>query len=136
MKIKEMEFSVNSRNRNEIIDITDRVQSAVSESEIENGDVLVYCPHTTAGITINENADRSVLHDIILTLNELVPEGRSGYRHMEGNSDSHCKSSIIGASEQLLIKGGKIRLGTWQGVFFCEFDGPRSRKVFVQVRGE
>lgn len=136
MNIKEMEFSVNSKKRNEIIDITDKVRQAVEEAEIRNGDVVVYCPHTTAGITINENADSSVLHDILLTLNELIPEGRSGYRHMEGNSDSHCKSSIIGAGEQLLIKDGRIRLGTWQGVFFCEFDGPRSRKVFVQVKGE
>jgi secondary thiamine-phosphate synthase enzyme len=136
MKIKEMEFSVSSKSRNEILDITDKVQQAIEESEIKNGDVIVYCPHTTAGITINENADRSVLHDITLTLNELIPEGRNGYRHMEGNSDSHCKSSIIGASEQLLIKEGMLRLGTWQGVFFCEFDGPRNRKVFVQIKGE
>jgi secondary thiamine-phosphate synthase enzyme len=136
MQIKEMEFSVSSKNRNEIINITDRIRSAVQESQIKNGDVVVFCPHTTAAITINENADPDVPHDILLTLNELFPENRSGYRHAEGNSDSHCKSSVIGASEQVIVQQSRLKLGTWQAVFFCEFDGPRNRKVILQIRGE
>lgn len=136
MKVVEKDLHVSSRSRNQMIDITGQVGSAVSKSGIKNGDVIVYCPHTTAGITINENADPSVMHDILLTLEELIPHRRAGYRHSEGNSDSHCKSSIVGCSEQVLIKDGQLNLGTWQGIFFCEFDGPRSRRVFVQIRGE
>ena len=136
MKIVKKDFGVSSRQRGEMIDITGRVGSIVSQSGITNGDVIVYCPHTTAAITINENADPSVVHDILFTLAELIPHHRSGYQHFEGNSDAHCKSSLVGCSEQILIKDGKLALGTWQGVFFCEFDGPRSRKVMVQVRGE
>ncbi len=119
-----------------MIDITSQVASAVNDSGIENGDVIVYCPHTTAAITINENADPSVPHDILLTLNELIPQRRSGYRHSEGNSDAHCKSCLIGCSEQIPIRQAELTLGTWQGIFFCEFDGPRSRSVLVQVRGQ
>ncbi len=119
-----------------MIDITSQVRSFVSQSGITNGDVIVYCPHTTAAITINENADPSVPHDILLTLEELLPHHRPGYQHSEGNSDAHCKSSLIGCSEQILIKDESLDLGTWQGIFFCEFDGPRSRKVIIQIRGE
>ena len=136
MKIIKKDFGISSRQRGEMIDITGRVGSIVSQSGITNGDVIVYCPHTTAAITINENADPSVVHDILFTLAELIPQHRPGYQHFEGNSDAHCKSSLVGCSEQILIKDGKLTLGTWQGVFFCEFDGPRSRKVMVQVRGE
>ena len=136
MKIIEKDFHINTKDRNQMIDITSQVSSAVRQSGIKNGDVIVYCPHTTAAITINENADPSVSHDILLTLTELVLHRRSGYRHSEGNSDAHCKSSIIGCSEQILIKNETLALGTWQGIFFCEFDGPRSRKVMVQIRGE
>jgi len=136
MKIVQKDFSISTKKRNELIDITSRVSSAVSQSGIANGDVIVYCPHTTAAITINENADPSVIHDLLLTLEEVIPHNRPGYQHYEGNSDSHCKSSLIGCSEQVLIKGKKLSLGTWQGIFFCEFDGPRSRKVYVQIRGE
>ena len=136
MEIKQESFHVSTRSRNQMIDITSKVQSLVSESGISEGDVIVYCPHTTAAITINENADSSVQHDILLTLEDLFPQRRSGYRHSEGNSDSHCKSSLVGCSEQVLIKNGHLQLGTWQGVYFCEFDGPRSRNVIVQVRGE
>jgi secondary thiamine-phosphate synthase enzyme len=136
MKITQDDFRISTKNRNQMIDITSRVGSLVGQSGIANGDVIVYCPHTTAAITINENADPSVPHDLLLTLEELVPRHRSGYRHSEGNSDSHCKSSLIGCSEQILIKGGALQLGTWQGIFFCEFDGPRSRRIIVQVRGE
>ena len=136
MKIVNDSFGVSSKSRNQMIDITGKVSSVVGKSGIADGDVIVYCPHTTAAITINENADPSVPHDILLTLSELMPPNRPGYQHYEGNSDSHSKSSLIGCSEQVLVKGGKLALGTWQGVFFCEFDGPRSRKVLVQVRGE
>ncbi|MHC4912514.1 MAG: secondary thiamine-phosphate synthase enzyme YjbQ [Planctomycetota bacterium] len=136
MKIIQKDLRVSSRERNQMIDITSHVGSIVSKSGITNGDAIVYCPHTTAAITINENADPSVPHDILLTLSELVPPHRPGYRHSEGNSDSHVKSSMVGCSSQILIEDGALNLGTWQGIFFCEFDGPRSRKVLVQIRGE
>jgi len=136
MKIVTKDFGVSSKQRNQTIDITSKVGAIVSQAGITDGDAIIYCPHTTAAITINENADPSVTHDILLTLSELIPHHRPGYRHSEGNSDAHCKSSILGCSEQVLIKGGKLALGTWQGIFFCEFDGPRSRKVLVQVRGQ
>ena len=136
MKIIQKDFSVSSKNRNQMIDITSQVSSVVSKSGINDGDVIVYCPHTTAAITINENADPSVPYDILLTLSELIPPNRAGYRHYEGNSDAHCKSTLVGCSKQVLLKGGELVLGTWQGIFFCEFDGPRSRKVLVQIRGE
>ncbi len=136
MKIVQGDFRISTKSRNQMIDITGQVRSFVSQSGITNGDAIVYCPHTTAAITINENADPSVPHDILLTLEELLPHHRPGYRHSEGNSDAHCKSSLIGCSEQILIKDKSLNLGTWQGVFFCEFDGPRSRRVIVQIRGE
>ena len=136
MKIVNETFGLSSKNRNQMIDVTSKVSSVVSKAGIENGEATVYCPHTTAAITINENADPSVPHDILLTLSELMPPNRPGYRHSEGNSDAHSKSSMVGCSEQVLVKDGKLALGTWQGIFFCEFDGPRSRKVLVQVRGE
>ncbi|MBN1804187.1 MAG: YjbQ family protein [Sedimentisphaerales bacterium] len=136
MNIKQEDFRISTKSRNQMIDITSQVSSLVGKSGVIDGDVIVYCPHTTAAITINENADPSVPHDLLLTLEELVPRHRLGYQHSEGNSDSHCKSSLIGCSEQVLLKGGSLQLGTWQGIFFCEFDGPRSRRVIVQVRGE
>ncbi len=136
MKIVQEDFRISTKSRNQMIDITGQVRSFVSQSGISNGDVIVYCPHTTAAISINENADPSVPHDILLTLEELMPHHRPGYRHSEGNSDAHCKSSLIGCSEQILIKDKSLNLGTWQGIFFCEFDGPRSRRVIVQIRGE
>jgi secondary thiamine-phosphate synthase enzyme len=135
MKVYQKDFSVSTKKRNEMIDITSRVNSIVKDSGITDGQVTVYCPHTTAGITINENADPSVQHDILLTLSELFPQNRPGYRHSEGNSDSHCKSSLIGCSENALFQKGSLDLGTWQAIFFCEFDGPRHRTVLVQVRG-
>ena len=136
MKILNEVFGVSSKHRNQMIDITSQIGSVVGQSGITNGDAIVYCPHTTAAITINENADPSVPQDILLTMGELVPRHRPGYRHSEGNSDAHCKSSIIGCSEQILIKDRTLSLGTWQGIFFCEFDGPRHREVTVQIRGE
>jgi secondary thiamine-phosphate synthase enzyme len=136
MKIVHEDFRVNTKSRNQMIDITSQISSFVSQSGISDGDVIVYCPHTTAGITINENADPSVVHDMLLTLEELLPHHRRGYRHSEGNSDSHCKSSLVGCSEQILFKDKSLHLGTWQAVYFCEFDGPRTRRVVLQIRGE
>jgi len=136
MKIVEKDFHISSQSRNQMIDITSEVSAVVSQAGVTNGDAIIYCPHTTAAITINENADPSVQHDVLLTLSELIPQGHAEYQHDEGNSDAHCKSSLVGCSEQVLIKDGRLNVGTWQGIFFCEFDGPRSRKVFVQVRGE
>ena len=136
MKIIDKVFSLSSNNHCEMIDITSQVRSVVGQSGVINGEVMVYCPHTTAAITINENADPDVPHDVLLTLAELIPRHRPGYRHCEGNSDAHCKSSLVGCSERILIKDKTLALGTWQAVFFCEFDGPRSRKVMLQVSGE
>ncbi len=136
MKILQTEFRVGTRSRTEMVDISSQVQAAVREAGIQNGDVIVYCPHTTAAITINENADPSVPHDILLALDEAVPRSNPRYRHAEGNSDAHGKSSLVGCSEQVLIKDGRLTLGTWQGIYFCEFDGSRNRRVILQIRGE
>ena len=126
---------VNTRKRAELIDITQEVQAAVRGQEVKNGVCFVFCPHTTAGLTINENADPAVKKDILKYLNELVPEGRS-YAHSEGNSDSHIKASLLGSSVNIIIKDSELVLGTWQGVYFCEFDGPRSRSVYVSALKE
>ena len=136
MKIVQEDFRISTKSRTQMIDITRQVDSVVHKSGIANGDAIVYCPHTTAAITINENADPSVPHDILLTLNELIPQHHQNYRHYEGNSDAHCKSTMVGCSRQVLIKDKVLNLGTWQGIFFCEFDGPRNRRVIVQIRGE
>ncbi len=136
MKTIQQQFGLSTKTRCQMVDITSQVDAVVRQSGINDGDVIVYCPHTTAAITINENADPSVAHDILLALDELVPRHRAGYRHSEGNSDAHCKSTLVGCSKQILIKDGRVDLGTWQGIFFCEFDGPRSRQVIVQVRGQ
>jgi len=117
--------------RSEFIDITSEVQRIVSKSKIKSSLCTVFCPHTTAGLTINENADSDVVADIINHLNKLVPE--SGFKHSEGNSDAHIKASLMGSSLNIIIENGKLVLGTWQGIYFCEFDGPRERKVFVNV---
>ena len=125
------QFAVKSGSRNEMIDITGKVQDTVRALNMREGIVTVFCPHTTAGITINENADPSVTHDLLAKLEELIPKQENYYRHGEGNSDSHLKSTLTGVSEQVLVEDGSLVLGTWQGVYFCEFDGPRTRKVFV-----
>jgi len=119
-----------------MVDLTDQICRLVEGSGIKDGDVIVFCPHTTAAVTINENADPSVIHDILMVLSEVVPSDRPGYRHGEGNSDAHCKSSLVGCTVQVLIKSGRLWLGTWQGIYLCEFDGPRNRRLFVQVRGQ
>ncbi len=136
MKIVDGGFELLTNRRCDMIDVTRQVSEIITSSGISSGDCIVHCPHTTGAITINENADPDVVHDILMTLEELLPQNRRGYRHMEGNSDSHVKSSLVGCSETIIIKDARMLLGTWQGIYFCEFDGPRNRKVFVQVRGE
>ena len=126
------ELPVRTRRRNELVDITDGVESIVRQSGATEGLCHVFVPHTTAAVTINEKADPDVARDLGEALSKLVPEGE-GYRHTEGNSDAHIKSSIIGASAFVPIQGGSLLLGTWQALFFCEFDGPRSRRCFVHV---
>jgi secondary thiamine-phosphate synthase enzyme len=128
-------LSVQTHRRNEMVDITAEVAETVAKCSVDTGTVTVFCPHTTAGITINENADPDVPHDILLTLEELFPQHRAGYRHNEGNSDAHVKSSLVGASETIFIQNGQLILGTWQGIYFCEFDGPRSRHVHLRIMG-
>jgi len=126
------EIQVKTKARNELIDITPQVEKVVEESGIAEGICVIVVPHTTAGVTINENADPSVKADIITKLDKLVPAGDQ-YLHLEGNADAHIKAALVGSSESLLVRGGRIALGTWQGVFFCEFDGPRKRQVWVRV---
>ncbi|MEJ2068498.1 MAG: secondary thiamine-phosphate synthase enzyme YjbQ [Deltaproteobacteria bacterium] len=126
------EIQVKTRARNELVDITGQVEKVVGESGVAEGICVLAVPHTTAAVTVNENADPSVKADIITKLSELAPEG-DRYRHMEGNADAHIKATLVGPSETLLVKGGRLSLGTWQGVFFCEFDGPRTRRVIVRV---
>jgi len=127
-------FSVRTSSRTTLVNITGDVRRAVDELGISDGAVLVYCPHTTAAITINESADPDVVRDIDSKMGRLCPHS-DGYHHGEGNSDAHVKSSLVGCSETVLIDGGALVLGTWQGIFFCEFDGPRSRTVIVGALG-
>ncbi len=123
---------VKTSKRSELVDITDEIRKLVKESGVKEGICILFCPHTTAGLTINENADPSVRLDISEHLSELVPE-RKRYKHLEGNADSHIKSVLVGQSLSLIIENGDIVLGNWQGIFLCEFDGPRNRRVFVKI---
>ncbi|OGF65832.1 MAG: hypothetical protein A2Y62_19165 [Candidatus Fischerbacteria bacterium RBG_13_37_8] len=129
------ELTVHSKRRNELIDITADVLSLIKKSALKEASVNLYVPHTTAGIIINENADPSVKQDILNNLSKLVPAGESSYTHLEGNADSHIKASLVGISACIPIKDGELLLGRWQGIFFAEFDGPRTRKVIVQISG-
>ena len=126
------EIKVVTRKRNEMVDITSDVREVVEQEKIDDGVAIVYIPHTTAGVTINEGADPSVQRDIVETLKKLVPES-GDYHHMEGNSDAHIKASILGSSVTVLIKNERLVLGTWQHIFFFEGDGPRTRKVLVKI---
>lgn len=126
------EFQVRTSAPNEMVDVTALIEQAVAESNITEGSVLCFVPHTTAAITINENADPSVKRDILYKLEKEIPRS-DGYHHAEGNSDAHVKAVLVGSSEQIIINNGQLVLGTWQGIFFCEFDGPRNRKLLVQV---
>ena len=127
-----MVLTVKTGAKTEMIDITGEVQKAVRSAGVDDGICLVYVPHTTAAVTINESADPSVARDILMVLNQIVP-WQADYRHREGNSPAHLKTTLVGASEFVAVEGGRLVLGTWQGVFFCEFDGPRTRKVHVHV---
>ncbi len=127
-------LKLTSRRTNELIEITDSVRDVVSHSGVRDGLVLVYTPHTTAAITINENADPDVVTDLIAGLDRIAPL-QNNYRHLEGNSAAHIKSSLVGASETVILSNGALQLGTWQGLYFCEFDGPRTRQVHIQVLG-
>ncbi len=124
-------ISVNTAKRQELVDITSRVQHLVSQKEFKSGLLTIYCPHTTAAMTINEGADPSVARDILASLEKLVP-WKGDYRHAEGNSDSHIKTSLTGPSVQVIVEEGRLMLGTWQKIFFAEFDGPRPRKVWLK----
>ena len=128
------ELTIRTKKKSEFIDITQDVRAYVSHSKVQDGLCLVYVPHTTAGLTVNENADPHVKGDILNYLSTYIP--RDGdYKHMEGNSDGHIKSSLMGVSQTFFIENGQILLGTWQGIYFCEFDGPRNRTVFIKVKG-
>jgi secondary thiamine-phosphate synthase enzyme len=125
-------IEVRTRSREEFVDLTAEVGRAVAASGVKSGLCVVAVPHTTAGVTINENADPDVRADIAMTLRRMVPDALP-YAHGEGNSPAHVKASLIGSSVTLIVEGGRLQLGTWQGIFFCEFDGPRTRQVWVQV---
>lgn len=126
-------FIINTGKSAEMRNITREVQAAVSESGIQSGICTVFVPHTTAGVTINENADPDVVYDILMEIDKIVPL-KDGYRHMEGNSAAHLKASLFGFSQQVIVENGRLMLGTWQGIYFCEFDGPRQRQVYVKVQ--
>jgi secondary thiamine-phosphate synthase enzyme len=128
-------FTVTTSQRTEFVEITAEVRRAVRADGLVAGAAVVYCPHTTAAVTVQENADPDVVRDMLLWLNRHVPKDLPGFRHAEGNSDAHLKSSLIGPSVTLVVAGGAPVLGTWQGVYLCEFDGPRTRTVHVQTIG-
>ena len=125
-------ISVKTHKRCDMVDITSEVRRIIRDSEMVSGLAVVHVPHTTAAVTINENADPDVVHDILLTLDEILPQLRKGYLHNEGNSDAHIKSSLFGPSLTVIVEDGEPVLGTWQGIYFCEFDGPRNRKCIVK----
>ncbi len=128
-------IEVRTSRRTEFVEITAQVRQSIREAGLTSGMCVVYCQHTTAAITIQENADPDVVHDMLLWLNNHIPKDLPGFRHAEGNSDSHIKSSLVGSSATVLVENGDLVLGTWQGVYFCEFDGPRNRTVRVQTIG-
>lgn len=126
-------ISVKTNKQNVFIDITSKINDSIQESGILDGICTIFIPHTTAGITINENADQDVKRDILMELGKIVPL-EDGYRHMEGNSAAHIKASMMGFSQSVIIENGKLLLGTWQGIYFCEFDGPRNREVIIKIK--
>lgn len=130
--MKTIQFEVTTNKHTEMIDMTRQVQKAVAESGVKDGICTIFIPHTTAAVTINENADPDVVCDFTMEINKIVP-WEDGYHHFEGNSAAHLKSSMIGFSEQVIIEDGRLVLGTWQGIYFCEYDGPRRRKVLVKI---
>lgn len=127
-------INVSTTKRTDLIDITTHVQKMVDESSVDDGIVTVFVPHTTCGITINEGADPDVVRDIKYQLEKLIPY-QQGYHHLEGNADSHIKTCLVGSSENIIIEDGQLVLGTWQSIFLCDFDGPRTRKVYIKITG-
>lgn len=127
------QISVTTSLRSQFVEITNDVQAYVDEQDIQDGVVTVYVPHTTAGVTINEHADPDVVRDMIMMLDRIVPWDDASYRHGEGNSAAHIKASMMGSSARILVRRGRLQLGTWQGIFFCEFDGPRSRHALISA---
>ena len=127
-----MILSVKTQEKTELIDVTSEINQAIQKSGIEQGLCMLYVPHTTAAVTINESADPSVKADMLMILNKIIP-WEAGYRHLEGNSAAHIKTTLVGSSELIAIEGHRLVLGTWQGIFFCEFDGPRNRKLHVRI---
>ncbi len=127
-------INISTTKRVDLLDITSQIQKVISESNVKNGIVTVYVPHTTCGITINEGTDPDVVRDIKYQLEQLIPF-QQGYRHAEGNSDSHIKTCLVGSSENIIIDNGKLILGVWQSIFLCDFDGPRNRKVYIKITG-
>lgn len=127
-------MQVQTHHREELLDITGKVRSIINDNGWSDGALLLYCPHTTGAITINEGADPDVMRDITVNMNKLVPR-QGDYRHAEGNSDAHIKSSMFGCDQLVIVEGGNIQLGTWQKIYFCEFDGPRTRKVWLKWLG-
>jgi secondary thiamine-phosphate synthase enzyme len=129
-----MQLTIKTHAQTEMIDITHKVQQFIESQPIKGGICMIYVPHTTAAVTINESADPNVREDIVMVLNQMVP-WKAPYRHMEGNSPAHVKASLIGSSELIQVEDGRLVLGTWQGIFFCEFDGPRTRKANIMLLG-
>jgi secondary thiamine-phosphate synthase enzyme len=127
-----MILNVKTKTQTELVDITAEVQDAIRTSGIDDGLCFLYVPHTTAAVTINESADPSVKGDILMVLNQVIP-WKAHYRHLEGNSPAHIKSTLVGASELIAVENKRLLLGTWQGIFFCEFDGPRTRKIHLRM---
>ena len=130
-----VKLSVSTSQHTQMVDITHLIQKAVADSGIREGICTVFIPHTTAAVTINENADPDVVRDFTMEINKIVP-WEDGYRHIEGNSAAHLKASMIGFSQQIIIEEGRLLLGTWQGIWFCEYDGPRRRSVYVKLMGD
>jgi secondary thiamine-phosphate synthase enzyme len=128
-------LSLHTHRRNEFVEITSLLRQSLQRGGVKSGVGVVYCPHTTAAITINENADPDVVHDMLLWLERIIPQQQAGFRHGEGNSDSHIKASLVGSSATVIVDNGDLVLGRWQGVYFCEFDGPRRRTVHVKWIG-
>jgi len=126
-------LEVKTQQRDQVIELTDRISALITDAQVKSGRVTVYVPHTTAGITINENADPDVVHDMLKQLDVMVPWRQPFYKHGEGNSASHVKASMMGSSITVFIERGRLMLGRWQGIWFCEFDGPRTRQVWVQL---
>jgi len=127
-----LKMEIQSARKEELVDITDRVAQVIRDSNLKKGIALIYVPHTTCGLTINENADPDVAADILLVLRKAVPDNLP-YAHLEGNSTAHVKASIVGSSLQLMVEDRELQLGRWQGIFLCEFDGPRTRQVWLQI---